>query len=169
MRVRERKGEKIKNTENDSVNRTAFIFSFASVDLARWNLREASMTPVPGTHTPGSTSSEFPARCRWERVAGAAASARERACAEEELGGVEGAAGEMQGLVRPGRGDGTPASVRAASRRERSPHFRPRPRTALVPRSFTRPYRVFSCVYVLEERGREGSLLEEGRKRRERR
>lgn len=119
------------------------------------------MTPVPGTHTPGSTSSEFPARCRWERVAGAAASARERACAEEELGGVEGAAGEMQGLVRPGRGDGTSASVRAASRRERSPHFRPRPRTALVPRSFTRPYRVFadSCVYVLEERGREGSLL----------
>lgn len=31
--------------------------------------------------------------------------------------------------------------------------------SALVPRSFTRPYRVFSCVYVLEERGREGSLL----------
>lgn len=130
------------------------------------------MTPVPGTHTPGSTSSEFPARCRWERVAGAAASARERACAEEELGGVEGAAGEMQGLVRPGRGDGTPASVRAASRRERSPHFRPRPRTgsphSFPGRSLDRIAYSPTPVFTSSRReGERGPCSEEGRKEEE--
>lgn len=133
------------------------------------------MTPVPGTHTPGPTSSEFPARCRWERVAGAApeaecTAARMRAAARrEELGGVEGGRQErVQGLVRPGRGDGTPASVRAASRRERSPHLSIRVHapllSALVPRSFTRSYRVFDslCLRREEARRREREREREG-------
>lgn len=71
------------------------------------------MTPVPGTHTSGIHV------IRVGNVGGKASGWCAHA-RREELGGAVG--GRVRGLVRPGRGEETPASVRAASRRERSPY-----------------------------------------------
>lgn len=71
------------------------------------------MTPVPGTHTSGIHV------IRVGNVGGKASGWCAHA-RREELGGAVG--GRVRGQVRPGRGEETPASVRAASRRERSPY-----------------------------------------------